>query len=177
MNGVDLILVFGFVLFGLRGFFRGLFREVFALVGLIAGFMLAVAFLQPVAAYAAGFSKMPPFILKGLIFVSVFFLVYFLFNLVGWLLHRSESLLFLKTVNRAGGVAVGLAKGAAIMALIIFFLSEAAWLPKTSQENLHGSYLVSPLSHFAESLIRMGKQRIFFSAELQQASSVGGRRL
>jgi membrane protein required for colicin V production len=171
VNGVDLILVLVLALFGLRGFFRGLFREILSVAGLIAGFMLAVAFLQPVAAYAAGFWKMPPLILKGLIFVLIFFLVYFLFNLVGWLLHRSERLLFLKTVNRAGGVAMGLAKGAAIVALVIFFLSDAAWLPKTGQENLHGSYLVLPLSRFAERLVRIGKQRIFLSADLEQASS------
>jgi membrane protein required for colicin V production len=177
VNGVDLILAFVLGLFGLRGFFRGLFREILSLAGLIAGFMLTVAFLQPVAGYVAGFWKMPPLILKGLVFVILFFLVYFLFNLVGWLLHRSESLLFLKTVNRAGGIAVGLAKGAAIMALIIFFLTDAAWLPKAGQENLHGSYLVLPLSRFAESLIRMGKQRIFFGTELEQASSPSAQRL
>lgn len=177
MNGVDLILAFVLGLFGLRGFFRGLFREILSLAGFIAGFMLAVAFLQPAAAYVAGFWKMPPLILKGLVFVILFFLVYFLFNLVGWLLHRSESLLFLKTVNRAGGVAMGLVKGIAITALVIFFLTDAAWLPKAGQENLHGSYLVLPLSRFAERLIRMGKQRIFFSTELEQASSPGAQRL
>jgi membrane protein required for colicin V production len=177
VNGVDLILVLVLALFGLRGFFRGLFREILSLAGLIAGFILAVAFFQPVASYAAGFWKMPPLILKGSIFVIIFFLVYFLFNLVGWLLHRSESLLFLKTVNRAGGVAIGLGKGAAIMALIIFFLSDAAWLPKAGQEKFHGSYLVSPLSHFAESLIRISKQRVLFSTKLEQPSSPGAKRL
>ena len=90
-------------LFGLRGFFRGLFREVFSLLGLIAGFMIAVAFLPSAASYAAAFWKAPPLFLKGAVFVVIFFLVYFVFSLMGWLLHRSESLLFLKTVNRAGG--------------------------------------------------------------------------
>ena len=102
-------------LFGLRGFFRGLFREVFSLLGLIAGFMIAVAFLPSAASYAAAFWKAPPLFLKGAVFVVIFFLVYFVFSLMGWLLHRSESLLFLKTVNRAGGIAVGLGKGAAII--------------------------------------------------------------
>lgn len=176
MNWVDLILVFVIALFGLRGFFRGLFREFFSLVGLIAGFMLAVAFLKPAASFAAALWKLPPLLLKGSVFVIIFFLVYFLFNLAGWLLHRSESLLFLKILNRAGGIAVGVGKGAAIIALLIFFLGDAAWLPKASKENFHGSYLVSPLSHFAENLIRIGKQRVF-SVDSEQASSPGARRL
>jgi uncharacterized membrane protein required for colicin V production len=96
---------------------------------------------------------------------------------MGWLLHRSESLLFLKTVNRAGGIAVGLGKGAAIIALIVFFLSEAVWLPKAGQQNFHASYLVSPLSRFAASLIHLGKQRVLLGADLEQASFPGGERL
>jgi membrane protein required for colicin V production len=177
VNWIDLILICMLALFGLRGFFRGLFREVFSLLGLIAGFMMAVAFLPSAAAYAAAFWKVPPLFLKGSVFVVIFFLVYFVFNLMGWLLHRSESLLFLKTVNRAGGIAVGFGKGAAIIALIVFFLSEAAWLPKAGQENFHASYLVSPLSRFAESLIRLGKQKVLLGADLEQASFPGGERL
>ena len=119
-------------LFGLRGFFRGLFREVFSLLGLIAGFMIAVAFLPAAASYAAAFWKAPPLFLKGAVFVVIFFLVYFVFSLMGWLLHRSESLLFLKTVNRAGGIAVGLGKGTAIIALMVFFLSEPGY-PKPAR--------------------------------------------
>ena len=177
MNWIDLIIICMLALFGLRGFFRGLFREVFSLLGLIAGFMIAVAFLPSAASYAAAFWKAPPLFLKGAVFVVIFFLVYFVFSLMGWLLHRSESLLFLKTVNRAGGIAVGLGKGAAIIALIVFFLSEAVWLPKAGQQNFHASYLVSPLSRFAESLIRLGKQRVLLGADLEQASFPGGERL
>jgi len=177
VNWIDLILICMLALFGLRGFFRGLFREVFSLLGLIAGFMMAVAFLPSAASYAAAFWKGPPLFLKGSVFVVIFFLVYFVFSLVGWLLHRSESLLFLKTVNRAGGIAVGLGKGAAIIALMVFFLSEAAWLPKAGQENFHASYLVSPLSRFAESLIRLGKQKVFLGADVEQASLPSGEGL
>ena len=177
MNWIDLIIICMLALFGLRGFFRGLFREVFSLLGLIAGFMIAVAFLPSAASYATAFWKAPPLFLKGAVFVVIFFLVYFVFSLMGWLLHRSESLLFLKTVNRAGGIAVGLGKGAAIIALMVFFLNEAAWFPKAGQDNFHASYLVSPLSRFAASLIRLGKQKVLLGADLEQASLPGGERL
>ena len=63
------------------------------------------------------------------------------------------------------GVAVGLGKGAAIIGLAVFFLSDAAWLPKSGQENFHGSYLVSPLSRFAKTLIRMGQESVRSSAD------------
>jgi len=177
VNWIDLIVVFVLALFGLRGFFRGFFREVFSLAGLIAGFMLAVAFLQPAASYAAGLWTLPPLLLKGAAFVIIFFLVYFLFNLVCRLLLRSKRLLFLKTLNRVGGVVVGLGKGAAITALIIFFLVDASWLPKSSHENFHGSYLASPLSRFAAGLIRIGRQQVHYNPDVEQASSHGNKRL
>jgi uncharacterized membrane protein required for colicin V production len=38
-------------LFGLRGYFKGLFRETLSIVGLVIGFMVAVRYDEPVAAW------------------------------------------------------------------------------------------------------------------------------
>jgi membrane protein required for colicin V production len=177
VNWIDPILLVVLGLFGLRGFFRGLFREIFSIAGLIAGFLLAVTYARPVASYAEAIWQVSPLILKGSAFVAIFFVVYFLMSAAGWLLHRSERLLFLKTLNRAGGIAIGVSKGAALTALVVFFLSQASWLPRPTRDNLDGSYLVTPLSSLAESLIRMGKARIFFGESSQHASSPDDIRL
>jgi membrane protein required for colicin V production len=161
VNWVDLTVLVVLALFGLRGFFRGLFREVLTLTGLVVGFMLAVAYDQEVAAFAARHWTVSPIVLKGSAFVGIFFLVYFCFCLAGWLLHRSEKLLFLKTLNRGGGIAIGVGKGAALAALTIFLLTSAAWLPPSARENLDGSYLSAPLAQLAEHLVRVGKEKIF----------------
>jgi uncharacterized membrane protein required for colicin V production len=108
-------------------------------------------------------------LLKGSAFVAIFFVVYFLMSAAGWLLHRSERLLFLKTLNRTGGIIIGLAKGAALLALAIFFLSQASWLPRPTRHNLDGSYLATPLSYLAENLIRIGKAGIFFGESAPHA--------
>lgn len=171
MNWVDLIVIAVLALFGLRGFFRGLFREVLSLAGLIAGFMLAVAYDQRVASYIAVYWKVSPLILKAGAFVTIFFLVYFLLSLVGWLLHRSEKLLFLQTLNRSGGVAVGVGKGVALTALVLFLLSSAAWLPQPARENLDRSYFITPLSELAQSLVRLGKEKLFPNENAQQISA------
>lgn len=161
MNWVDLIVIVILALFGLRGFFRGLFREVFSLAGLVCGFLLAVAYGAEVAVLASAYWNFSPLVLKGGAFIAIFFVVYFLFSLGGWLLHRSEKLLFLQTVNRTGGVAIGVGKGAALTALAIFFLSSAAWLPERARENIAGAYLIAPLTQLGERLIRIGKEKIF----------------
>jgi membrane protein required for colicin V production len=161
VNWVDPILLIVLFLFGLRGYFKGLFRETFSLGGLVVGFMMAVRYDQPMATLAAFYWNVPHVILKGAAFVAIFFAVYFIFALLGWSLHQSEKILFLQTFNRLGGIAVGLGKGAAITALLLFFISSSAFLSRSAKERLEGSYLVPPLSQLAEGMIRLGKEKLF----------------
>lgn len=177
VNWVDLILLCVFALFGLRGFFRGFFREVFSLVALVAGFMVAVAYDQEIATFVSRHWQMSPLLLKGLSFVAIFFVVYFLLNLAGWLLHRSEKLLFLKTLNRTGGVALGLGKGAALAAMGIFLLTSTALLPQPTRANVESSYLAGPLTRLGQDLIRFGKEKVFAGDELEPTPSPGSTRL
>jgi membrane protein required for colicin V production len=171
VNWIDPILIVIVAFFGLRGFFRGLFREIFSIAGLIAGFLLAVTYARPMASSAEAIWQIPPFVLKGSAFIAIFFVVYFLMSTAGWLLHRSERLLFLKTLNRAGGIVIGVGKGAALAALVVFFLSQTSWLPRPTRDNFDASYLVSPLSYLAEGLIRLGKASFFFGESPQRTSS------
>jgi membrane protein required for colicin V production len=161
VNWVDPILLVILFLFGLRGYFKGLFRESFSLGGLIVGFIVAVRYDDFVAGWAALHWNLSSFILKGVAFVAIFFIVYFVFSLIGWVLHCSAKMLFLQTINHLGGIAVGLGKGAAITALIIFFLTSSAWIPRSTKERLEDSYLVPPLSQLAVEIIRVGAERLF----------------
>ena len=173
VNWIDLTLIAVLALFGLRGYFRGVFREVFSLAGLAVGFIVAVGYDEPVAALGAAYWNVSPLILKGTAFVGIFFVVYFSFNLAGWLLHRSERILFLQTLNRVGGVAVGIGKGVAVVALIIFFVSSASWLPRSTRDKLAAAYFVSPLSQLAEEIIRLGKEKLFAKERGEAQASPG----
>jgi len=160
VNWIDLAFLAVLALFGLRGYFRGLFREAFSLAGLVAGFMMAVRYDDPVASLGQTYWNLSPLVLKGVAFLAVFFVVYFLFNLAGWILHQSAQVLFLQTLNRVGGIAIGIGKGAAVIALIVFFVDSASWLPRSTQDKLDGAYFVSPLSQLADGLIRIGKEKL-----------------
>ena len=149
------------LLFGLRGYFRGLFREVFSLLGLVAGFVGAARYAEPLAGLVATHWNVAPIILKGVAFMICFFVIYVLFNVTGWLLHRSAKILFLQTVNRLGGVLLGVGKGAALAALVVFTLTSTTLVPPSARERLDDTYLVSPLARLADTLIRFGKTQIF----------------
>lgn len=160
MNIVDPILLGLLLLFALRGYFKGLFREVFSLLGLVVGFMVAVRYDEPVAAMWAASWTSSYFLLRAITFVSLFFLAYFGLNLVGWVLHRSAPLLFLQGINRIGGVAVGAGKGAALLALVIFFLTSSPFLPSQATQKIHQSVLAPLLSRFAQGLIQFGRANL-----------------
>lgn len=173
MNIIDLILLVLLSLFALRGYFKGLFRESFSLLGLFIGFMMAVRYDEPVAALWANYWEFPLIILKAITFVTLFFLVYFTFSLAGRLLHRCAKFLFLKAVNRVGGVVLGMGKGAAILALIIFFLGSSSLMPQETRQRIDESYLAPPLYQFAQGLIRLGKAKLLPQEESQVREEEG----
>jgi membrane protein required for colicin V production len=160
VNWIDLILLVVLFLFGLRGYFKGLFRETLSLAGLVIGFMVAVRYDEAVAAWAGFYWNVSSIILQGAAFVVIFFVVYFIFAVAGWSLHRAAKVLFLQTINRLGGIAVGLGKGTAVTALIIFFVTSSAWIPRSTRERVEDSYLGPPLSQLAVKLIRVGKEKL-----------------
>jgi membrane protein required for colicin V production len=160
VNIVDLILLSLLFLFGLRGYVKGFFREIFSIAGLIVGFMAAARYNHTVATLTEEYWKISPLILKAAWFVAIFSAIYFCFNLLGWFVHHSEKILFLQTLNRAGGIVIGIGKGAAVMALIVFFMSSASWIPSSAGEKIKTSVLVPSFSRLAEVIIRVGKERI-----------------
>ena len=173
VNWVDLSLLAVLVIFGLRGFFRGLFREILSVAGLIIGFLVAARYGDMAAQYTAQLWKLSPLLLKGAGFVAIFFVIYFAFSLVGWLLHRSEKMLFLKTVNRAGGIAIGVGKGAVLAALAIFTLNASALLSQPARDSFENSYLVPPLSQLGENLIKAGKEHMLTEDKVGPAPARG----
>jgi membrane protein required for colicin V production len=168
VNTVDLVLVFILFLFALRGYFRGLFRESFSLLGLVLGFLVAIRYDDPIAALWKGYWKVSPAILKAVTFVVLFFVAYFVLNLVGLLLHHSAKFLFLQTLNRLGGIALAVGKGSVLLALILLFVSSSSWMPHQLREGMDKSHLVSPLRHFGQKLIDVAKADFLKPGELKE---------
>lgn len=165
MNTVDLTLVVLLFLFALRGYFKGLFRESFSLLGLIVGFMVAVRYDEPVAALWTQYWKSSLILLRALTFVGLFFIVYLTFSLAGWLLHRAAKFLLMQSVNRMGGILIGAGKGAAVLAFIIFLLVSFPLMPPKAKQRIDESYLAPTLHQLAQILIRIGKANLLPAEE------------
>ncbi len=122
--------------------------------------MLAARYDDRVAALLAESWKTSFIFIRTAAFVAIFFIVCFAFNLVGWLLNRSASLVFLQGLNRIGGVVLGAGKGAALIGFVVLFLASTPLLPARAQANLGHSYLGVGFQHLARQLIALGKSRL-----------------
>lgn len=162
MNIIDSILLLVLCLFGLRGYFKGLFREAFSFLGLVIGFATSVRYDQWVAETLATYDYLPAVSIKPISFVAIFLLVYFAFSLTGWLLHRFAQFLLLHVVDRAGGVLIGTGKGLAILALFLFLLTAFPLLPQPVANKLTESYFAGMLAHAAGGLLKAQKHKILF---------------
>ena len=167
MNIVDPIFFFLVSLFALRGFFKGFFRESSSLLGIFIGLMVAVRYDEPVAVLLGSTWELSLIVLRAVAFVGLFFVVYFIFSLAGWFMHRWAKLLFLQTFNRVGGILLGMGKGVAILALVVFFLGTSPLIPQGARQRIDESYLAPTLYQLAEGLIRIGKTSLLPPEESQ----------
>ncbi len=147
MNIVDAVLAAVLCVFAVRGYFKGLFREVFALLGLSVGFILSVRYYEQLS-LRVDFWPYSPLILQVIVFVLLFFLVYIAFNWLGLMLHRSAGMLFLSGFNRLGGLLVGGSKGAFFLGVGLFFAISQSWVPQNYQQQFGKAALVGPLFSF-----------------------------
>ncbi len=157
MNAIDLVLVFLLLLWALRGYWRGFFRESFGLVALIGGIAMATRF----AALGAGLLHqrygVPAPIDAGVAFVVIFLVVHTLVNLVGVLFDRLTGALFLRGINRFAGAAFGAAKGAAILGLLLLFLRLFPLVPELDAQIMN-SVIGRPLVNTAGDAVRFALQ-------------------
>lgn len=117
MNLVDLIVLVILGLSGLVGLFRGAVREVFGLAALLLGFVLAVNY------YAEAGEALAPWITdrlvaQGAAFFGILLVAWAIFALAGLILRRVLKLLSLSWLDRLGGLAFGLARGALVVSVL-----------------------------------------------------------
>jgi membrane protein required for colicin V production len=122
MNPLDVIIVAAMVFFIVRAVFRGFFREVGSLAGIVLGIWLGAVYHPQVTAYLKQYvpaGKMLPLIS----FALVFALVVVLCNLAGWGLKTVMKKLLFGWADRGLGVGLAILKGILLAYLIIVLLT------------------------------------------------------
>ncbi|MFN8624718.1 MAG: CvpA family protein [Candidatus Binatia bacterium] len=157
VNAVDLVLALLLLLWALRGYWRGFFRESFGLVALLGGLAAAIQFAAVGAAVLQQRFRVPAPVDAGVAFVAIFLVVHTLVNLVGVLLDRLAGALFLRGINRLAGAAFGAGKGAAILGLLLLFVHLFPIVPELDAQ-IMSSAIGRPLVTAAGGAVRFALQ-------------------
>jgi membrane protein required for colicin V production len=148
MNPLDWLLALLLVYSIVRAAMRGLAREAFALAGLVIGFLLACWNYPILASYMRGLVNSPP-LADFCAFLLIVSIVMVLASLLGRIVQRTASAIGLSFLDRLGGAAFGLLRGAilgaAILIAVTAFLPAAPWVQNSrlAPYLLRGAHAVS----------------------------------
>lgn len=152
MSLVDILIWAVLLFFVVKGFMKGLVREVCSLVGLVAGGWAAFKYYHYLAEAVRSFIRLPQHVTLLLSFILIFFIMGLLFYFLGHLLTTVFKIMLLGGINRVGGGVFGLLEGAFILCMILCLFTT-----KPMPEKLKG-YLLR--SRTAQTFIQSGHEII-----------------
>lgn len=152
MNLVDILIWLILLVFVVKGFMKGLVREVCSLLGLVTGGWAAFKYYPYLAEFLRPFIRLPHSVALALSFLFIFFVLGLLFYLFGHLLTVVFKIMLLGGLNRVGGVIFGLLEGAFILCMLLY-LGTTHPVPDRIKGYLQHS-------HTAQSFIGAGREII-----------------
>ncbi|WP_225072828.1 CvpA family protein [Desulfuromonas sp. CSMB_57] len=152
MNWLDMAILVVLAGFLAKGLFRGLLKELCSLLGLFGGIFVAVRFNPWLAEGLIKVFRVPETLGKVLAFILLFLFTVLLFAVLGFVLSRFVSLLFLGGFNRVAGGLFGLLEGGLLLTLVLYGLSHCS-RPEALRQALRGSELAPPLVELGERLL------------------------
>jgi len=157
MNGLDIALLVLVVLLAIRGFSKGLIREVFSIGGVILGFYIALKFVQNTTHFL-GIEDVT--LAKVVGFIVVFLTIVVVTQIVGALLSRFLKLIFLGFVDRLLGMVLGMLEAMIIAGMIVSVLARIKPVKEYVYESRIGPFLVQIFTGFGERYFEKGQNII-----------------
>jgi membrane protein required for colicin V production len=131
------------LLFTVKGFLKGLVREVCSLLGLVVGGWAAFRFSPSLAVMMKPLLPLPHGVSTVLAFILILIASGILAWLVGHLLTAVFKLVLLGGINRIGGSALGLLEGALLLCMLLT-LGSGPSAPKTLKQKVEASASAHP---------------------------------
>lgn len=148
MNGFDVIVLVIISFCMIRGYFKGLIREISGIIGVVVGFYGANTYYQLLTPYLETLIKTPA--ARSLIcFLVLFCGILILIGLLAALIRKFLSLVFLGWVDRFFGLVFGTAKGGLIVSVL--FIMMMTFIPDNAQF-LSGSQTAPYVSRVANAM-------------------------
>lgn len=120
---LDILLWGALAAFAVKGFMKGLVREICALFGVVAGAWAAFTYCGYVSSALSGFIRLPQTVATPISFLCIYMILGALFFFAGHLLTTLFKILLLGWLNRLGGILFGLLQGAFLLSIALAILS------------------------------------------------------
>ena len=145
MNYLDIIIAIILLLFGVKGYRKGLIIEVVTLLAFGVGIYGAMHFSDFTAGHLQDFMEINPKYLNTIAFVLTFILLVIGVNLLGRWMTSLVKAMNLNFWNKLGGAIFGVAKGLLICSTILLIFNNFQWTglikEKVRQESLLYPYV------------------------------------
>lgn len=125
MNNIDIFILIVLLLGALRGFMKGFIMSVATLVGLIAGYYIALNFGWIIEGTLRESIGNKSTLIHVLAFVLCYILVIIIVFIIGKSVEKLIELAALGCVNRIAGAALGVLKGVIIISALIYVVELA----------------------------------------------------
>jgi membrane protein required for colicin V production len=120
MNLIDILVWAILLVFVIKGFLKGLVREVCSLVGLVMGIWAACKYYPALSAAIWPYIHLPHYVSATISFVLIFLIIGLLFFLLGYFLTVIFKFSLLGGINRAGGLIFGFLQGALVLSILLW---------------------------------------------------------
>lgn len=129
MNLIDIIILLVFCFFAIKGLVRGLVNEASSLAGLLVGGWLAYRFHPLLAVPIKSTLHLPEHVASFLAFIIILLTSGICAHIIGNVLTAALRLVMLGSLNRLGGLLIGVAEGALLLCMT-FSIATSGFMPE-----------------------------------------------
>lgn len=129
MNLIDIIILLTLCFFAIKGLVRGLVNEASSLAGLLAGGWLAYRFHPLLAVPIKSALHLPAHLASFLAFIIILLLTGICAHIIGNIITAALRLVMLGSLNRLGGLLIGVAEGALLLCMV-FSIAASKFMPE-----------------------------------------------
>jgi len=153
MNLFDIIIFSILCFFAVKGLVRGLVNEASSLAGLLIGGWLAYRFHPLLAAPLKSALHLPTHLSSFLAFIIILLLTGICAHIIGNVVTAALKLVMLGSLNRLGGLLIGVAEGALLLCMV-FSIATSGFMPEQVRNKIRATESANTLAQTGDYLLK-----------------------
>ena len=153
MNLFDVIIFLILCFFAVKGLVRGLVNEASSLGGLLIGGWLAYRLHPLLAVPLKSALHLPAHLSSLLAFIIILLITGICAHIIGNVVTAALRLVMLGTLNRLGGLLIGVVEGS-LMLCLIFSIATSGFMPEKIRSKIRATESANTLAQTGDSLLK-----------------------